>query len=234
MALLLAVVVEQVEVGQEDFNLPLLRKRAIMYNYKNKIMGVVLMKALVILGSPRINENTDILLNEVIKGLESQKVEVEKINLGQLEYGHCIGCDICGETGHCYKEDDMTPLYDKFDEADIIVVGSPMYFNTVTSITKTMIDRCQAFWSSKYILKKSSIDQNKRRRGMYVGVGGAKHPDLEKGFIGATVVMDLFFRAVNTDYLYNILVDNTDEVSVRDKEDILRQAYELGVKLGEA
>lgn len=191
------------------------------------------MKALVILGSPRINQNTDILLNEVIRGLQAQDVEVEKINLVQLKYGHCIGCDICGETGHCYKEDDMTPIYDKFNDSDIIVVGSPMYFNTVTSITKTMIDRCQAFWSSKYVFKKSSIDQNKKRKGMYVGVGGAKHPDLDKGFIGATVVMDLFFRAVNTDYMYNIFVDNTDEVSVSDRKDILKNAYELGVKLAQ-
>lgn len=191
------------------------------------------MKALVISGSPRINKNTDILLNEVIKGLKSQDIDVEKINLAQLKYDPCIGCDICGETGHCYKKDDMTPIYDKFNNADVIVIGSPVYFNSVTAVTKAMVDRCQSYWSSKYILNKSSIDQNKKRKGMYVGVGGAKHPDLEKGFIGATVVMDLFFRAVNTDYMFNLLVDNTDEVSVTDREDVLKNAYELGVKLGE-
>ncbi len=192
------------------------------------------MKALVISGSPRANQNTDILLDRLIEGLELQDVDVEKIDLAGLKYDPCIGCDVCGKTGHCFMDDGITPIYDKFNEADIIVIGSPMYFNSVTAITKAMIDRCQAFWSSKYILNKSSIDQNKKRRGIYVGVGGAKHPDLEKGFIGATVVMDLFFRAVNTDYMYNLLVDNTDEVGVADREDVLKNAYELGVKLGQA
>jgi len=189
------------------------------------------MKALVILGSPRVKMNTDILLEEVIKGLKSQNVEVEKIELGRLKFEPCISCNICGKTGHCYKKDDMTAIYDKFNTSDIIVIGSPMYFNSVTAITKTMIDRCQSFWSSKYILNQSSIDKSKKRKGMFVCVGGAKQS--EEGFIGATVVMDLFFKAINTEYIYNMLVDNTDEVFVGDSKEILENAYKIGVNLAE-
>jgi len=187
------------------------------------------MKALVILGSPRVKMNTDLLLEGVIKGLKSQNVEVEKIELGQLKFDPCVSCNVCGKTGHCYKKDDMTDIYDKFNDSDIVVIGSPMYFNSVTAITKTMIDRCQSFWSSKYILNQSSIDKSKKRKGMFVCVGGAKQS--EKGFIGATVVMDLFFKAINTKYMYNMLVDNTDEVFVGDSEELLTKAYEIGVKL---
>ncbi len=189
------------------------------------------MKALVILGSPRVKMNTDVLLEEVIKGLKSKNVQVEKIELGRLRFDPCISCNVCGKTGHCYKKDDMTDIYDKFNNADIIVIGSPMYFNSVTAITKTMIDRCQSFWSSKYILKQSSIDKSKRRKGMFVCVGGAKQS--EEGFIGATVVMDLFFKAINTEYMYHMLVDNTDEVFVGDSEELTQKAYEMGIKLAE-
>lgn len=189
------------------------------------------MKALVILGSPRVNMNTDILLQQVIKGLSSQNVEIEKIELGKLEFDPCISCNACGKTGSCYKKDDLTDVYDKFNNSDIIVIGSPMYFNSVTAITKAMIDRCQAFWSSKYVFNKSSIDKNKRRKGLFVCVGGAKQA--EKGFIGATLVMDLFFKAINTEYAYNILVDNTDEVFVGDCDELLEKAYEMGRKLVE-
>ena len=188
------------------------------------------MKALVILGSPRINMNTDTLLNEVIKGLQSQNVEVEKIMLGQLKFDPCIACDVCAETGHCYKKDDMTDMYEKFDKSDIIVVGSPMYFNSVTAVTKAMVDRCQSFWSSKYKLNQSSIDRNRKRKGIFVGVGGAKYADLEKGFVGSIVVMKLFFKAINAEYMYNILVDNTDEIFVGERKDLLKKAYETGVK----
>jgi len=187
------------------------------------------MKALVILGSPRVKMNTDLLLEEVIKGLKSRNVNVEKIELGRLKFDPCVSCNVCGKTGHCYKKDDMTDIYDKFNDSDIVVIGSPMYFNSVTAITKTMIDRCQSFWSSKYILNQSSIDKSKKRKGMFVCVGGAKQS--EKGFIGATVVMDLFFKAINTEYMYNMLVDNTDEVFVGDSKELLTKAYEIGVKL---
>ncbi len=190
-----------------------------------------MMKALVILGSPRVNMNTDTLLNEVIKGLQSQNVEVEKIMLGRLKFDPCIACDDCAKTGHCYKQDDLTNIYDKFNNSDIIVIGSPMYFNSITAITKAMVDRCQSFWSSKYKLNQSSIDRNRKRKGMFVGVGGAKYTNPERGFIGATVVMELFFKAVNAEYMYNMLVDNTDEIFVGDRGGVLEEAYEMGVKL---
>ena len=54
---------------------------------------------------------------------------------------------------------------------------------------------------------------------------------MEKGFIGATVVMELFFRATNTEYMYNMLVDNTDKMFVGDRKELLKEAYEMGVKL---
>lgn len=189
------------------------------------------MKALVILGSPRANMNTDTLLNEVIKGLQSQNVEVEKIMLGRLKFDPCIACDACAKTGHCYKQDDLTSIYDKFNNSDIIVVGSPMYFNSVTAITKAMVDRCQSFWSSKYKLNQSSIDRDRKRKGMYVGVGGPKYANLEKAFIGATVVIELFFKAINAEYMYNMFVDNTDEIFVGERKEVLKEAYEMGVKL---
>ncbi len=189
------------------------------------------MKALVILGSPRANMNTDTLLNEVIKGLQSQNVEVEKIMLGRLKFDPCIACDACAKTGHCYKQDDLTSIYDKFNNSDIIVVGSPMYFNSVTAITKAMVDRCQSFWSSKYKLNQSSIDRDRKRKGMYVGVGGPKYANPEKAFIGATVVMELFFKAINAEYMYNMFVDNTDEIFVGERKEVLKEAYEMGVKL---
>lgn len=189
------------------------------------------MKALVILGSPRKKMNTDLLLEEVIRGLKSKQVEVDKVELSRLRFDPCISCYACGRTGACYKKDDMTEIYSKFDNSDIIVIGSPIYFNSVTAITKAMIDRCQSFWSSKYVLHHASIDKSKKRKGLFVGVGGAKQG--KEGFIGATMVMDLFFKAINTVYMDNMLIDNTDEVFVGDSKEMLTAAYEMGVRLAE-
>lgn len=189
------------------------------------------MKALVMLGSPRSKMNTDILLDQVIRGLSSKQVEIEKILLGQLTIRPCISCNACGKTGHCFMKDDMGEIYGKFDRSDIIVLGSPLYFNSVTGIAKMMIDRCQAFWSSKYICHQPSIDRNKKRKGAFICTAGGKQP--EHGFIGATVVMDLFFKAINTDYTYNLLVDNTDEVFTGQRSDVLEKAYAIGQALAD-
>ncbi|MEW9125130.1 MAG: flavodoxin family protein [Thermotaleaceae bacterium] len=187
------------------------------------------MKAVAILGSPRHKMNTDILLNEIIKGLVSVAVDVEKIQLGKLAIKPCIACGYCEKTGTCFIQDDITPLYDKFNQADIVVVASPLYFNSVSSITKIMVDRCQAFWSSKYVFQQSSIDRQKRRKGIFICTAGSQLS--ENGFIGATVVMDLFFRAINTEHKGSVLVDNTDKDFVGDNKILLDEVYRMGQEL---
>ncbi|QZY57211.1 flavodoxin family protein [Crassaminicella profunda] len=187
------------------------------------------MRALAILGSPRIKMNTDILLNKVIEGLEKKDVLVEKIQLGKLNIYPCIACGACAKTGSCFIKDDMYKMYDKFDQADIVVFASPLYFNSVTSIAKTMIDRCQMFWSSKYVLNKPSIDRSKKRNGLFICTAGGVQE--ENGFIGATLVMDLFFKAINTKYKYDLLIDNTDKVFVGERVDLLEKAHEMAEKL---
>lgn len=187
------------------------------------------MKALVVLGSPRSKMNTDILLEQIISGLSTETIEIEKILLNKLTINPCISCNACGKTGACFIKDDMAEIYEKFNHSDIIIIGSPLYFNSVTGITKMMIDRCQAFWSSKYVYNQPSIDKNRARKGVFVCTGGAKQP--ESGFVGATRVMDLFFKAINTEYAHNLLVDNTDELFTGERRDILDRAYNIGKDL---
>ncbi|MDK2918243.1 MAG: hypothetical protein PWQ37_976 [Candidatus Petromonas sp.] len=187
------------------------------------------MKVLAILGSPRVNKNTDILLNEVIKGIRKCTNDITKYELKKIRINPCIACYKCGDTGKCTLDDDMQKLYKEFDNSDVIIVASPLYFNSVSSLTKIMIDRCQAFWSSKYILNNSSIDRCKERKGIFICTAGAKQND--DGFVGALVVMDLFFRSINADYYKNLLVDNTDKIFVQERKDVLRKAYEIGESL---
>ncbi|HHY90400.1 MAG TPA: flavodoxin family protein [Clostridiales bacterium] len=188
-----------------------------------------MVKALVIMGSPRIRMNTDQVLEKIIQGLKQEEVFVEKVELAKRRIVPCTACGYCERTGSCMLRDDMTDLYKQFDESDMIIVGSPLYFNSVTGITKIVIDRCQAFWSSKYVLHKPSIDRSKPRIGAFVCTAGAPHQ--ESDYIGATVVMDLFFRAINADYRYNFFVDRTDQILVENRPDVLENAVKLGERL---
>ncbi len=187
-------------------------------------------KVLAIMGSPRKGKNTDKLLDKVLEGIADSDIEIQvkKIYLKDINLSPCVACDYCGKTGKCFINDDMIELYREFDESDGIIIASPLYFNTVSSLTKIMIDRCQVFWSSKYVLKNSSIDVCKRRIGMFICVGGA--PYRENQFDGCLPVMDLFFKAINTDYIHNIFVSNTDKKSVLDREEIIKKCYNTGKK----
>ncbi|WP_110943106.1 flavodoxin family protein [Inediibacterium massiliense] len=189
------------------------------------------MKALVILGSPRKNMNTDTLLNKAIEGMKENDIEVEKVALVDLQIHPCTACGACEKTGFCIIKDDMSKLYKKFDEADIVIIASPIYFNSISSLTKIMVDRCQMFWSSKYVLNQPSINQNKKRRGVFIATCGS----IQKGqeFLGATLVMDLFFKAINTKYMYNLLAQDTDQVFTGDRPKLLQEAFEIGKKLAE-
>lgn len=184
-------------------------------------------KLLAIMGSPRKGKNTDTVLDKVLEGIDKDNVEITKVYLRDLEMNPCVACDACTKTGKCCIRDDMSNLYDKFNHSDGIIIASPVYFNTVSSLTKIMIDRCQVYWSSKYVLKNPSIDRNKKRIGMFIATGGA--PNRKEQFDGCFPVMDLFFRAVNTEYKHNILVSNTDKEQTWTRQDILDKAYKMGV-----
>ncbi|WP_026894030.1 flavodoxin family protein [Clostridiisalibacter paucivorans] len=176
-------------------------------------------KVLAIMGSPRTMKNTDYLLDYVLSIMESNHINIKKVNLKDLKISPCTACGYCETKGSCIIEDDMISLYDDFNNSDVIIVASPLYFNSVSSLTKIMIDRCQVFWSSKYILKESSIDRSKSRIGMFISVGGA--PYRKDQFLGSTMVMDLFFKAINTDYKYNFLLSNTDKIWVGKRQEQL-------------
>lgn len=185
-------------------------------------------KILAVMASPRKNKNTDKLLDKVLEGIldNYDTIIIKKVYLKDKVISSCIACDLCGKTGRCCMDDDMNYIYKDFNESDGIIIASPLYFNTVSSLAKIMIDRCQVFWSSKYVLKNPSIDVHKNRKGLFICVGGS--PVREKQFDGAITVMDLFFKAINTKYEKNILVANTDIVPVWDRENIMHSAYNTG------
>ena len=143
----------------------------------------------------------------------------------------CIGCYKCGEIGNCIYNDEMNKLYIEFDKADVIILATPLYFNSVSSISKVMIDRCHALWASKFLLKKPLIDMSKKRKGILICTAGAKQK--ENGFVGALVVADLFFKSMNAKLIKNILVDNTDNIPISNRGKILKDAYNIGKDLCE-
>ena len=117
-------------------------------------MKGIKLKVLGIAGSPRRGGNTDLLLSEVMRGAASRGAEVKTIILSDLDIDPCQHCDTCLKAGKCKIQDDMQMVYRELEQADRIVLASPIHFMSVTAQMKATMDRCQALWARKYILKR--------------------------------------------------------------------------------
>lgn len=101
------------------------------------------MKVVAFNGSPRRNGNTVILLNEIFQILKKEGIETELIQLGNKQVHGCTACGKCKEfqDGKCHiKNDHLNSCIEKMEEADGILIGSPVYFADVTPEVKALID----------------------------------------------------------------------------------------------
>ncbi len=188
------------------------------------------MMVLGIFGSPRKNGNTDILLEEMLRGAESEGAKVERIYLTDYTITPCKECHSCDQTGRCVIPDDMQKIYPKLLESDIILLASPIFFYGVTAWAKAMIDRTQALWAIKYLLKDPSFGkEGKKRKGFFISVGATKG---QKVFEGAILTTKYFFDVLNADYVGELVFRGIDaKGDILKHPEALKQAFEAGRKL---
>lgn len=188
------------------------------------------MKVLGIMGSPRIKGNTDLLLEEALKGARSQGAEVEKIVVDKLKIAPCKEYLGCFKDGNCVIRDDMDDIYPKLLGADVVIIASPMFFYGVSSQAKALIDRCQALWARKHILKQSL--PNGGRKGAFIAVGATKGKRL---FEGAILTVKYFFEAIGVEYADELLIRGVDaRGEIKEHPIALSDAFELGKRVVQA
>lgn len=106
------------------------------------------MKVLIINGSPRVNGNTSIAINEVKKVLGEEKIEVEVVHIGNKDIRGCIACGYCYSHGKCVFNDIVNEVSNKFKEADGLIVASPVYYASANGTLISFLDRL--FYSSSF------------------------------------------------------------------------------------
>lgn len=104
------------------------------------------MHILVIDGSPRVGKNTDLMCDAFIAGAATKGHTATKFRVAGKKINGCIHCMQCYKNGPCSQKDDMIPLYDEIEKADMIVLASPIYFWHITAQTKAVIDRMYALY----------------------------------------------------------------------------------------
>ncbi|MBQ9188384.1 MAG: flavodoxin family protein, partial [Clostridia bacterium] len=106
------------------------------------------MKVLLLNGSPHKKGCTFVALNEMVKVFEEKGIEAELVQVGNLALPGCIACGFCGRNGRCVRNDIVNELAPKFEAADGLVVGSPVYYGGPNATLTAVLDRL--FYSTSF------------------------------------------------------------------------------------
>jgi len=122
------------------------------------------MKVIGIVGSPR-EGNTKYLVSLALKECEKLGIETEMIHVGKMKIAPCRDCGQCRKTGRCAINDDFQKIAGKVEEADGIIIGSPVYFGCISAQLKAFMER------TRYIRRSEKL---KDKVGGAIAVGGSR------------------------------------------------------------
>ncbi len=183
------------------------------------------MKVLGILGSPRRGGNTEILLDKALAGAKAAGAETEKIVLNELNFRPCQECAGCDETGVCVLKDDLRDVYRKVEEADGLILAAPVFFGSLSAQTKMMIDRFQAKWIGKNLLKQPV---KKKKTAVFLCAAATDRRDF---FENARTIAGHFFSTAGAKSVGELFCPRMDKKeAIIAHPELLEEAFALGRK----
>lgn len=191
---------------------------------------VRVVQVLAVYGSPRAGGNTDTLLDYFLEGCRQAACRVEKAVLRELDILPCSSCNRCGQTGRCVIDDDMTRYYDALVGYECIVFAFPVFFMGPPAVAKAFIDRGQALWVRRFVLKGMTVSDG--RKGFLLSTGGFRSPDHRQGeriFSCNISITKAFMSACGVRYSGELLypgIEGADDV--RKSPGIIRDAIKAG------
>lgn len=157
------------------------------------------MKVIAINGSPRKKWNTATLLEEALKGAESAGAETELIHLYDLDFKGCVSCLACkfkdGKSyGQCAQKDGLQPVLRKIEQADALLIGSPIYLGNVTGEIRSFLERF-IYQYLEYSADISSLNKKKIPVGTVYTFGAPEDRVREQGYDKAAASVDGLLQA---------------------------------------
>ena len=210
------------------------------------------MKILAIIGTNRRHGSITRMCKQILLGAREKGHQTELINLYDYTINHCIGCWKCSKTGKCHFNDDFTEVYFKEQEADIIILGCPVYWGDVPGIVKDFIDRHTALMTVPEGIQKIGqqklLDKVKFALNGLKNFGPKKPQDHDKKFLFVIAATCPFRRLLNeipptistlkiftkkmAGKLKKKLIYTDTLIRFRNKEErIMKKAYTIGKNL---
>ncbi len=184
-------------------------------------------KIVALYGSPRRKGNTAALLKKAVAGARDAGADVEEFVLRDLKLSPCLEIYGCLQAGECAIKDDFQVVRDKILEAQGLMLASPVFFYTVSSHTKILMDRFQSLWVKKYWVDKTPPEQQTNaRKGLFISVGATKGKKL---FDGMLLTIRYFFDVLDMELWKSLLYRQLDfQDDVLKHPEYLDEAYEAG------
>jgi multimeric flavodoxin WrbA len=174
------------------------------------------MKVLGLVGSPRKDSNTDLLVTQILKGATENGHATEKIYIYPLKIDPCVDCRACKKGNYqCVLKDDMQPLYPKLQQADFIVFGTPLYWYGPSAKMKLLLDRLRPFVASKKLRGKKAV----------LVVPSEEGADACNFTVG---MFNLSMKYLEMDLASVLLPKASEKAEVKTQPKTLHQAYTIG------
>jgi multimeric flavodoxin WrbA len=172
--------------------------------------------------------NTDTIVQRILDGCQESGAEVAKIYLNDIEIEPCQACRIQDGSG-CVYQDGMEQIYEILEKVDGLILGTPVYYNTVSSQMKLMIDRCYCLARPVILPSGERIYEStvrKRKKGIVVSVGGSgSNPDC------VLPVFHLWSHEVNLLIVDSVLVTHAQlGKAPMESAEVLKEAFSKGEK----
>lgn len=169
------------------------------------------MKVIAVNGSPRKKWNTATLLERALEGAASEGSEIELVHLYSLNLKGCISCFACkskeGKSyGRCGAKDQLTPVLERIEKADALILGSPIYFGTVTGAMRSFMERV-LFPYMTYTDPMASVFPGKLKAASIYTLNAGEETSRQRGF---EVQMD------QNDMLLKMIFGNCDSLRIYD------------------
>lgn len=182
-----------------------------------KILGVV--------GSPRRNGNTHILVSKILEGAEEAGAKTEILLLGDLTIQECDGCHTCWKGNECSKHDDMNTVYPRIIESDVIIFGTPVYWYGPTALMKGFIDRFVYF----------NCPENRTKiKGKSAMIAIPFEEECLETAAPLVTFFEMCLQYLEMNLIGKVIVPGvTKRGEIAERVDCLKEAYELGNRIAE-
>jgi len=214
------------------------------------------MKVMAVNGSPRKKRNTGTLLEKALEGAVSVGAETELIHLYDLDFKGCRACYSCkllgGKSyGRCAAKDDLTPILRKIEEVDAFILGSPVYFWSMTGVARSFMERLLYPYLNP--ADSSVLPVKKIQTGLILTFGAKEEQMTEAGWDQQLKTIGMLMKTIfgNSEsmfvsdtspyedfskYAVSPLVDPEEKARIRRKvfPGVCEKAFEMGVRFAKA